>query len=132
MISCIGWLHKTHITKTALTLFAEKICSKLLFRMQQDASVDLADASANVVPAAVPETSSPGEPQSNGAAERSIQLVEDLSRTLKLCLEDRIGAKIPSNHPVLEWLVLYTGTLLTKCHVSGSIIQEEMRPSIKD
>ena len=77
----------------------------------------------DAVPAAVPETSSPGESQSNGAAERSIQLIEDLSRTLKLCLEDRIKAKIPSGHPVLEWLIMYTGTLMTKCHVSGEDLQ---------
>ena len=34
-------------------------------------------------PAAVPETSSPREYQSNGAAERSIQMVEDHARTFK-------------------------------------------------
>ena len=49
--------------------------------------------------AAVPETSSPGESQSNGAAERCIQMVEDLLRTHKLALEDRIQARVPGTPP---------------------------------
>lgn len=84
-----------------------------------DSTLGLANATKDVAPAAVPETSSPGEYQSNGAAERSIQLAEDLSRTLELCLEGKVSAQIPSNHPVLGWLVMYKGTLLTKCRVSG-------------
>ena len=76
-------------------------------------------ATADAVQAAAPGTSSPGESQRNGEAERPIQLVEDLPRTLELCREDRLGAKIPSNHHVLEWLIMYTGTLLTTWHVSG-------------
>ena len=69
--------------------------------------------------AAVPETSTPGESQSNGAAERAVRMVQDHARTLKLCLEDRVGAKIPSTHPVLDWLVQYSAILLTKCQPNG-------------
>lgn len=68
-------------------------------------------------PAAVPETSSPGESQSNAAAERSVQMLEDMARTLKLALEDRIDAKIPCNHPIMAWIPDHAAMLLTKCHV---------------
>ena len=39
---------------------------------------------------AVPESSAVGESQSNGLAERSVQLIEVLIRTYKLELEDRM------------------------------------------
>ena len=49
----------------------------------------------------VPEHSAVGESQSNGKAERAVQQVEDQVRTIKSALESRIGAKIPSSHPVV-------------------------------
>ena len=67
-------------------------------------------------PAAVPETSSPGESQSNGDAERTIQRIEDMTRTLKLNLEDRIKAQIPCHHPMMAWIIDHASMLLTKCH----------------
>lgn len=66
--------------------------------------------------ASVPEESSPGESRSNGFAERSIQLVEDQLRCMKLALEDRLGAKIPCGHPIIAWLVEHAAITLTKYH----------------
>ena len=50
----------------------------------------------------VPETSSPGESQSNGAAERAVQSVEEHLRTMKLALEPQIHSRIPCRHPVVS------------------------------
>ena len=61
-----------------------------------------------------PELSSVGESQSNGRAERGIQLNEDLMRTFKAALEARLGVIIPSNHPMMRWLVEYSASTLSK------------------
>ena len=60
-------------------------------KAEQESTDD--DAEATI---AVPETSTPGESQSNGAAERCVQAIEDVLRTLKPALEARINAKIPT------------------------------------
>ena len=66
-----------------------------------------------------PELSSVGESQSNGRAERGVQLVEDLMRTFKSALEARLGVRIPSNHPMMRWLVGYAASTLTKYSVAS-------------
>ena len=66
---------------------------------------------------APPEKSSVGESQSNGKAERSVQQIEDHTRTLKSALETRLNRKIPSTHPVLRWIVEYAAALWSKYHV---------------
>ena len=38
---------------------------------------------------------------------------EAVKEYLKLCLEDRIGKRIPSEHPLLAWLVRHTAWLLS-------------------
>ena len=53
---------------------------------------------------AVPESSAVWESASNCRAERVVQAVEDLLRTLKSTLEARIKSKIPVMHPVMKWL----------------------------
>lgn len=66
-------------------------------------------------PAAVPETSRPGESQSNGDAERTAHMLEDQPRVIKLALENRIGAPCP----VMSWLLEHASLPLTKCHVGA-------------
>ena len=34
-------------------------------------------------------------------------MVEDQVRTIKLALESRIGARVPSDHPLMHWVVLH-------------------------
>ena len=63
---------------------------------------------------AAPELSSVGESQSNGKAERGIQLCEDLIRTHKSAFEARINRRLGSTHPVMLWLVEYASALLSK------------------
>ena len=65
---------------------------------------------------AIPELTHPGESQSNGAAERAVQLVEDQARTLKSALEDRLGRKVPEEHPVMHWLIRHASFVLTNYH----------------
>ena len=45
------------------------------------------------------------ESQSNGMVEVGIKILRGHYRTLKSCLERRIGAAIPVDHPVLAWLL---------------------------
>lgn len=54
----------------------------------------------------------PYESQRNGAIEVGARIVRGLFRTLKLCLEDRIGAYIPPSHPVVAWLLEYIAFIL--------------------
>ena len=68
---------------------------------------------------AAPELSSVGESQSNGKAERGVQLVEDLIRTLKSAFEARICRRLSSTHPVMLWMVEYASVLLSKSSVGN-------------
>ena len=63
---------------------------------------------------AVPENSAVGESQSNGAAERPVQMLEDLVRTHKLSFEDRLGKPLPSTSPLLQWLVEHVAAVMNK------------------
>lgn len=54
---------------------------------------------------ATPESSAVGQSQSNGRAENTVGQLEDLVRTYNAALEDRIGERIPSTHPITSWLV---------------------------
>ncbi len=46
--------------------------------------------------------------QSNGATEVGVRLIRGLFRTLKLCLEARIGKFVPINHALIPWLLEHT------------------------
>lgn len=63
------------------------------------------------------EGSVPFDPQSNGAAEGAV-LLKGSMRTLLLCLENRVSAKIPLDHPLLAWLVVHAAYVRT-CRVRG-------------
>ena len=65
---------------------------------------------------AIPERSPVGESQSNGRAERSVQQLEDQVRTLFAELEHNLGTKLPSDHPLLSWLVEYAAVIINKYH----------------
>ena len=68
----------------------------------------------------VRERSAVGESQSNGKAEAAVQAVEDQIRVMKAALESRIGARIPSQHPVMKWLVEYASVVLNKYAIQPS------------
>ena len=76
---------------------------------------------------AVPGHSHTGESQSNGQAERSVQMVEDMVRTLKAALEDRLEIRIESTSPSMRWLFMHAGFLLSKYHVGPDHMTGFMR-----
>ena len=55
-----------------------------------------------------------GESQSNGKAEAAVKTFQDHLRVMKGALESRISARIPSQHPVMKWLVEYVGVIMNK------------------
>ena len=63
---------------------------------------------------ATPEASAVGESQSNGAAESAVCQLEDLVRTYKAALEDRINERIPSTHPLLAWMVEHAANVYNR------------------
>ena len=81
---------------------------------EQIAGLELPQPERRLTELAVPEHSHVGESQSNGASERAVQLVEDLARTLKSALEERIGWTIPATHALMQWLLRHASYLLTK------------------
>ena len=52
------------------------------------------------------------ESQSNGGIEVGIKIVRGLFRTLKLCLEQRLGKYISTGHALMPWMLQHTGMLL--------------------
>ena len=53
----------------------------------------------------VQETSAEGDPQSNGAAVSSVNVVKGNVRSIKLAVESASGVEVPADHDMLTWLV---------------------------
>ena len=68
----------------------------------------------------VPELSAVGASASNGRAERAVQAVEDLVRTLKAALESRLEWRIPCEHPVVRWMVEHAADVMNKHAINKS------------
>ena len=66
------------------------------------------------------EHSQPYDSQSNGATEIGIRAVRGQFRTLRLCLEKRIGHRIPVQHPLSAWLLEHACTVLNACARGGT------------
>ena len=98
---------KTHLDESAAELEDGDLA---VGELQPDRSELAIDRSL----VAVPEHSHPGESQSNGLAERTIQEVVDQARTLKLALESRLKSRLPCSHPVFAWLVEHTAYVLNR------------------
>ena len=63
---------------------------------------------------AAPELTHPGESQSNGLAERAVRTLEEQTRTMLTALEARIKVPLPSDHPILSWLLEHASYILNK------------------
>ena len=63
------------------------------------------------------ESSPVGDHQANGVVERAIQSMSGLIRTLKDALETNYEFKIPSDHPILPWLVSFASSMLNRCEI---------------
>jgi hypothetical protein len=73
----------------------------------------------NAITAALPDGATPvetpvGESQSNGGIEGGVRIFKGLLRVHLAALERQIGARFPSNHPVLAWLVEHVGDVISK------------------
>ena len=59
----------------------------------------------------VQETSAEGDPQSNGAAESSVNVVKGRVRSIKLAVESASGVEVPADHDLLTWLVPHAASM---------------------
>jgi len=75
------------------------------------------------------ETARTHDSQSNGRAERAVQSVEGMTRTLKIALEARIGKEIPCEHPVMTWIVEHAAETINRYNVGpdGKTPYERMK-----
>ncbi len=53
--------------------------------------------------------------QASGGTEVGIRALRGLLRSLRICLEGRIGQAIPVQHPLMSWLLEHTTLLLNTC-----------------
>ena len=58
------------------------------------------------------ETSQEYDSQSSGGTEIGVKLLRGMFKTLKSCLESRIGRGIPLHHPLVPWLVEHAALIL--------------------
>ena len=65
----------------------------------------------------VTQNSPVGSSQSNGLAEEGVQEVEGQARTLKIALEGRLKVTIPTELPIMMWLVEQSGDLMNRFRV---------------
>ena len=61
----------------------------------------------------------PYDSQSNGAVENAVRQVRGRLRTMTLCIEKRLGKRIPPQHPVMTWLVSHASSII-RFRVRGS------------
>jgi hypothetical protein len=63
----------------------------------------------------IPDELAPtGDSQSNGEIEVTVQVVEGQVRTMKCHLEHRLQQEIPTEHPVLPWLVRHASATISR------------------
>ena len=58
------------------------------------------------------------EHESNGIIENGVKLGKGLLRVLLLAFEAKIGGRVPSDHPLMAWLVSHSSDVLSK-HIVG-------------
>ena len=77
----------------------------------------------------VPENAPKGESQANGIAERAIQDVEGLLRTLKVAVERRLRIRLKPSDALMPWLVEHCSTLINRCRIGidGLTAQERLK-----
>ena len=63
------------------------------------------------------ETAARSDSKGNGPAEKAVQSIEEMVRTLMVDLEDRCGEQLSVTEPFFEWLIEHACDLLNKFHV---------------
>ena len=71
----------------------------------------------------------PYDSKASGSIENAVKLVQGLLRTMKLCLQERIGKHVPLQHPVVAWLVRHVAWSLNvrSRGVDGRTAYERLR-----
>ncbi len=100
----IEWLGHTKLTLKADNEVAVKALARQVVRLIKEKCDDLENVQQESPPA--------WDSQSNGGTEVGVRLVCGLFRTLKLCLEARIGKFVPVTHAIVPWMLQHTCTLL--------------------
>ena len=59
----------------------------------------------------VQETSTEAYPQSNGAAESSVHVVQGHARSIKLAVDSASSVQLQADHDLLTWLVPYAASM---------------------
>ncbi len=104
VVSAVSWIG--HV-KVILKSDGEPAILKLVKKSLEEIKTKVEDMET-----ATREQSHPRDSQSNGGTEVGIRIVRGLFRTLRLCLEKRVGHRIPPNHPLTPWLLEHTAVLL--------------------
>ena len=86
---------------------------------QESAAIDLLRTAARQrgESRTVFETAARSDPKGNGGAEKAVQSIEEMLRTLMVDLEDRCGEPLSVTEPFFEWLMEHACDLLNKFHV---------------
>ena len=100
----IGWLGHT---KLILKTDQEKSLVSLVSRALLTLRVQVTDLESVTV-----EHSQAYDSQASGGTEVGVRALRGLYRTLRLCLEKRIGQVVPVQHPLSSWLLEHTALLL--------------------
>ena len=109
VVQAVEWLgHTRLILKTdnepALHILVEQSLEEIRIKVRGVAQVSI-------------EHSPRYDSQSNGGVEAGVRILRGHFRTLKLCLEARIGKVIPTNHALIPWLLEYTAMMLAATYV---------------
>ena len=93
---------------------------RIIIKTDQEASIT--DVQNGIVKAraghgTAMEHSRVGDSNSNGRAERAIQDVKGLVRTLRSAVEEKIGERISLDHPLVPWMVRHAGHTITRCRI---------------
>ncbi len=81
----------------------------------EPALVALRDAIAKALPeGATPVKTPVGESSSNGGIEGGVRILKGLLRVHLAAPERKLNVRLPSNHPVMAWLVEHVSDVVTK------------------
>ena len=75
------------------------------------------------------ENSAVGESQANGKAEKAVQVIEEMARTVKLDLEEKMQGTLPVTASAFAWLIEHVADVQNKCHVrlDGTTSYEQVK-----
>ena len=94
----------------------------LLQRILKVINVDVVDQAIHDHPAV-------GDSQANGSIENGVKTVFGQLRTMRDALQDRLGCRLPLDHPVISWMTSYAARLLSLFNVGhdGHTAYERLR-----